>query len=964
MLTPLLAALSLTAVFGSPLAHPSGAARASWPSAELDRAGAMQFAFDDGFVAHPSLRFEFQRGQEIFWAGQRRYQRDEPRYEPELTLAAAPVVEQVRETDADTDLLGSGLDHDGVTPLLVLYDRSYRILDVFNVAGDDLLQAEATGAGRHRFDISGFYRPDMLLGAEPRIAHEPIGAAVCHGLIVLQCKVWYNLRDDADFWRAVATSFFISQDAGQSWELFHQDEWVQDYWDRGREWCLQNWWPMDTDPIPREAFFVATDYRHNTGARGGRTYLFGAQRLGLGTTWTVDPVVVLYDEEGERNEHFHAAAAAPLPAGGLGVLTSVGDAQPRNRIVSQTRADRDYTAPGWATNALFHGSQPRDLDVDPRDDDWSDDQPQDKDVGKEGNQFVGCSPGPTLGDVLVGADLTSEQIMRLPGADLLAEHPQTRHVYGLGLSNDNDRSEVFLIRTPTPEMGGPYASRYSPRSLGDVPDTAKRVLYSRDGVDWVQILGPEGGKFNSCVHGDHVYVDSFVNSTGVQRVALPTTLARQPLRVGAGGYQRGIAKPAAGGTSYGTFAELERNHDGLWLHEGVPLDPQPPTDGQVYHVTASRFDASSWVGKISLSGDATDVGQAVPGDALQLRCWIMNNLTSSLMHPGIQLRDTAGNVIFLRRPSYASVGHWFPVLGVTQGVIEPEQLTQLRVLSSSSDEKDDADFFVALDTFVEGVGLADYALPPDVSPDESGTAYPDEIAAVTGFQCEPAWTITLAGQLPPDSWDAAIETTHTWPLATLWGDDENYIELIATSSPTEDGHLEASIVSGGVEVARLQSEATYWSRGTAVLVSVSDPGDGTGVQMTASLGAREVHEATVLGGEPSASPALPPTALRFSSHHGSSSDGTAVHVTPMLWWGGEVDPSQSYNSVERGERLQTLSFLYPAPGDLDGDGDVDQSDLGLLLLSYEIDDGGDLDGDGDTDQADLGILLVNYGLGA
>lgn len=51
------------------------------------------------------------------------------------------------------------------------------------------------------------------------------------------------------------------------------------------------------------------------------------------------------------------------------------------------------------------------------------------------------------------------------------------------------------------------------------------------------------------------------------------------------------------------------------------------------------------------------------------------------------------------------------------------------------------------------------------------------------------------------------------------------------------------------------------------------------------------------------------------------------------------------------------------PGDLDGDGDVDLADLGILLASYGSDAGGDLDGDGDTDLADLGILLANYGFG-
>jgi hypothetical protein len=46
--------------------------------------------------------------------------------------------------------------------------------------------------------------------------------------------------------------------------------------------------------------------------------------------------------------------------------------------------------------------------------------------------------------------------------------------------------------------------------------------------------------------------------------------------------------------------------------------------------------------------------------------------------------------------------------------------------------------------------------------------------------------------------------------------------------------------------------------------------------------------------------------------------------------------------------------------DLNGDNKVDQSDLGILLASYEIDDGGDVNDDGVTDQSDLGILLAEY----
>jgi hypothetical protein len=55
-----------------------------------------------------------------------------------------------------------------------------------------------------------------------------------------------------------------------------------------------------------------------------------------------------------------------------------------------------------------------------------------------------------------------------------------------------------------------------------------------------------------------------------------------------------------------------------------------------------------------------------------------------------------------------------------------------------------------------------------------------------------------------------------------------------------------------------------------------------------------------------------------------------------------------------------LNMGTPCPGDLNGDGLRDLSDLGILLASFEVDDGGDIDGDGDTDLADLGSLLAVY----
>lgn len=65
--------------------------------------------------------------------------------------------------------------------------------------------------------------------------------------------------------------------------------------------------------------------------------------------------------------------------------------------------------------------------------------------------------------------------------------------------------------------------------------------------------------------------------------------------------------------------------------------------------------------------------------------------------------------------------------------------------------------------------------------------------------------------------------------------------------------------------------------------------------------------------------------------------------------------------------VRYASLVPTTPADLDGDGDVDLSDLGVLLADYGCTPNpepcaGDLDGDGDTDLSDLGVLLSNFGM--
>jgi cyclophilin family peptidyl-prolyl cis-trans isomerase len=93
---------------------------------------------------------------------------------------------------------------------------------------------------------------------------------------------------------------------------------------------------------------------------------------------------------------------------------------------------------------------------------------------------------------------------------------------------------------------------------------------------------------------------------------------------------------------------------------------------------------------------------------------------------------------------------------------------------------------------------------------------------------------------------------------------------------------------------------------------------------------------------------------------GTANLGGALTNLPLL---DNAEPP----TVDQDEVVLT-SYKIVIPGDADGDGDVDDADLGIAFANYTgpVADGGkgfadgDTDFDGDVDDADLGIAFANY----
>ena len=869
------------------------------------------FTFDEGFDQRGGLGFAFDRTSTTLDFQGLPIMSDQPRFAAPQHIPTPPVLEVMRTTSSFTSLFASGVDEDGQTSLLVLFEDPPGINGLIDVyRGDPENFAQATvGNGINRTQLGD--RQDILQGAIPNRAYSPRSGVICHGMIILQCEVSrFRIPPNlSGVWEPLSVAYVVSTDDGATWTLVHEDFPSNINVKRSRDWSFQNWFPLDNSgAMPLEAWFVAADYRSIRSSVGGVLHLFRMTRPAVGAAWTLEPVETVFSlpfEQG-RKQHTHSGGVVRFGEEGLRVIGAVGDNRDDNAIVSVTRTDENYTdASGWTIDDAYHGAR------DPG--------------GTYANQFVGCAPSADLRELLVGTDLSGEQIMLLRSDDD-APHPETSWVFGRNTANQLAGLN-FVLRTPTPELGGPYTVEWSVNPSMSTPINASRALYSPDGERWAIAVDPQRSTLFPAIAGDRLILASRSDSGGVVSTPLPTLRTRRPLSIAPGGVQHIAAAPTIVPGDGGSLVALAKDAQGRWVDNDTPLDPQPPASGPVFRVTGTDSLADRWIGDLVIGG-AGDIGSATGVDRLRWRSWILSAspgqsviVTTRLVAPNNALvRNIETNINTTR--------DWWPIEGLADIPIDEGESARVR-LEYGSLTPAAPSFYLALDTLTEGSGWPGYPLPHDQT--GTGTAFPDERATITGLAVDTEWTVSLAGMVPDHAWDSSVTTASSrWPLAAVWADADNYIEVIADIA---EDTLRIETTRAGQPAVSLQSPSVYWLRNSPVLISISH--NAAGISASASVSGQEVAELQLTDDSPANVPlAAAPIEIRLGDASGLSSAGQQVRVSPMWWFGGAVH-DQSLDAAQRKTVLTELAFLDPATcaADLTTDGTADGVSDGLVTLS-------------------------------
>ena len=316
--------------------------------------GRKAFRFDNGSVLDPGLSLSFSRGIATKDELGVSVGVDTPRYGRRSILCGAPVITAVSNAGTGSwNVMATGVDADGSTPVLCLQDITNLKLHVFKSA----IAIDGSGNSTYKYDISAGTStyPDALkesadkldggAGALGDYNFKPQGGVCCHGIILLNCSVAY--RDAGPAWRRnrVGIMHCNLENLTGAKSTWWRKTWIavespecdtRDMSNLAIGWSLQAWSSPNKDgSAPTSFAIVPVDYESDPSVKhGGHAYVCVITRPSTSSgTWT--PGVfqqALTFSRAAAGAHAHCGLVLHASDGSAKVLVSRGDSHANNGI--------------------------------------------------------------------------------------------------------------------------------------------------------------------------------------------------------------------------------------------------------------------------------------------------------------------------------------------------------------------------------------------------------------------------------------------------------------------------------------------------------------------------------------------------------------------------------------------------------------------------------------------------------
>ena len=544
--------------------------------------GRKSFRFDNGAVLDPGLSLSFSRGVATKDDLGAAVAADTPRYGRRSILCGAPEITAVANAGTGSwNVMATGVDADGSTPVLCLQDITNGKLHIFRSA----VVIDGSGNSTYVYDMtngtSGY--PDALKESVDKLdgglgtlgdynVHVKGGVCV-HGVVMLLGSVAY--RDAGPAWRRnrVGVISCNLEDLAGDRSTWWRKSWMSpetpqcdtdDLSNLAIGWALQAWsTPSGDGAAPTEFTIAPADYQSDTTKKhGGFVYVCRVTRPSTSSgTWT--PGVfqqALTFSRAAAGAHAHCGLVVHAADGSAKVVVSRGDSHGNNGMYAGSVASMaayaagasaegsgsyNSTAGGTGISALsivngriggLTGSPPA-VDI------------THDSANRMGAQLLGVQRGPGVDSIIGGIDeqhaavLLASSVPTSGGLTFRAVFRAARLTPVAGRANQssakNNTSRLCLQlinRAPNAAVAE-YIANVTPQAQAYQQEVMCLGVYSPNGIEWgVCWNTKEAEQARPGFFGAAVIIGSPTSrGYGVRTIPLPAYLRGRPLMVDAGG---------------------------------------------------------------------------------------------------------------------------------------------------------------------------------------------------------------------------------------------------------------------------------------------------------------------------------------------------------------------------------------------------------------------------------------------